>query len=315
MNGGQATARWVLAGAAVLAAAAIGIAVTRDDGANAPETALTDAAQPSVDEVIARLEKKLADSPDDAEGWHMLGWAYFRTGRHAEAATAFKRATGLDPENAEYWSMLGEALVLASQDGKGLPGDANAAFEKALKLDPKDPRARYFRAVAMDLDGRHEAAINAWFELLADTPEDAPWANDVRQVIADVGRINGIDVADRLASARFAPPTGGFATDGPAAATAAIPGPTREQMQAAGSMSQGEQQEMIRGMVDRLAARLAENPRDADGWIMLMRSRSQLGDADGARKALADGLAAFRNDGATSRRLREAAAALGIDAA
>ena len=44
-----------------------------------------------------------------------------------------------------------------------------------------------------------------------------------------------------------------------------------------------------------------------------MRSRVQLGEMAAARQALSDGLRAFRNDGATSRRLREAAAALGIE--
>ena len=69
---------------------------------------------------------------------------------------------------------------------------------------------------------------------------------------------------------------------------------------------------MIHGMVDRLAARLAKQPGDADSWIMLMRSRMQLGEAAAAALALRDGLAALRNDGAASRKLREAAATLGI---
>ena len=45
---------------------------------------------------------------------------------------------------------------------------------------------------------------------------------------------------------------------------------------------------------------------------VLMRSRVQLGEQKKAAEALQGGLAAFRNDGATSRQLREAAATLGI---
>lgn len=314
-GGASGLARWALAGAALLAVGAVAWSVSR--GGEEAQPVAENAAPtelPPVSDVIARLEQRLAETPDDAEGWRMLGWSYFQTGRYAEAATAFKRATTLDPDNAETHSMLGEALVLASGDGGGLPADARAAFDRALALDPKDPRARYFRAVALDLEGKHAEAIDAWFALLADTPADAPYAADVRQVIADVAKVSGIDVADRLASAQFAPATGGLSTDGAARATEAIPGPTREQMQAAQSMAPGQQQEMIRGMVDGLAARLAENPQNADGWIMLMRSQTQLGDKRAARQALDDGLAAFRNDGATSRRLREAASALGIDA-
>ena len=142
----------------------------------------------------------------------MLGWSYFQTERFAEAATAMKRATALDPKNPEYFSMLGEALVMASKDGGGLPPDAKAAFDTALTLDPKDARARYFRAVAMDLDGKHAAALDGWFALLADTPADAPYAADVREVIRNVGKENGIEVEKRLAATSPAPPAKGFAT-------------------------------------------------------------------------------------------------------
>jgi len=57
---------------------------------------------------------------------------------------------------------------------------------------------------------------------------------------------------------------------------------------------------------------LKSNPNNAQGWIMLMRSRMQLGEQRKAAQALQDALAAFRNDGATSRQLREAAATLGV---
>jgi cytochrome c-type biogenesis protein CcmH len=67
------------------------------------------------------------------------------------------------------FSFLGKSLVLASKTEGKIPADAQAAFNKALKLDPKDARARYFRAVAMDLAGQHRKAIDAWFALLKDT--------------------------------------------------------------------------------------------------------------------------------------------------
>ena len=245
----------------------------------------------------------------------MLGWSYFQTERFAEAATAMKRATALDPDNPEYFSMLGEALVMASKDGGGMPPDAKAAFDKALALDPKDARSRYFQAVAIDLEGKHREALDAWFRLLADTPADAPWAEDVREVIRNVGKENGIEVDKRLAATNPAPAAGGFKTDGAARAAAGIPGPSREQIQAASALPKGQQDAMVQGMVDGLEAKLKANPGNAQGWIMLMRSRMQLGEQRKAAQALQDGLAAFRNDGATARQLREAAAALGIPGA
>jgi cytochrome c-type biogenesis protein CcmH len=303
--------RIALAAAAAIALAAGGVALWRNREA-APAAAPAEAEQPSVDEVITRLEARLKANPQDAEGWRMLGWSYYQTERYAEAATAMKRATALDPKNPEYFSMLGEALVLASKDGDGVPPDAAAAFDAALALDPKEPRARYFHAVRLDLDGKHQAAIDEWFALLKDSPADAPWVGDVREVIASVGKKHNIDVAARLAAISPAPAANGFKTTGQDIASAGIPGPTRDQIQAASALPKGAQDQMIQGMVDGLEAKLKADPNNAQGWIMLMRSRVQLGEQKKAALALQDALAAFRNDGATSRQLREAAATLGI---
>ncbi|WP_323798525.1 tetratricopeptide repeat protein [Parasphingorhabdus sp.] len=301
--------------AALLVVGAVAVKAYRsmngDEAASMPVAGTENEAAPSVDEVIAGLEKKLQENPDDAESWRMLGWSYFETQKFAESATAMKRATTLDPENPEYWSMLGEALVMAS-DGQQVPPDAAAAFRNALKHDAKDARARYFLAVQKDISGDHKGAINDWFALLADTPADAPYAADIRRVIGQVAEKEGIDVAARLARATPAAPTGGITTDGPAVATAAIPGPSREQMKDAAALPPGQQEAMIANMVDGLDKRLQANPNDANGWIMLIRSRMQLGQTVQAKQALDRGLQAFKNDGAEAKRIREAAAALGV---
>jgi len=301
--------------AALLVVGAVAVKAYRsmngDEAASMPGAGTENETAPSVDEVIAGLEKKLQENPDDAESWRMLGWSYFETQKFAESATAMKRATTLDPDNPEYWSMLGEALVMAS-DGQQVPPDAAAAFRNALKHDARDARARYFLAVQKDISGDHKGAINDWFALLADTPADAPYAADIRRVIGQVAEKEGIDVAARLARATPAAPTGGITTDGPAVATAAIPGPSREQMKDAAALPPGQQEAMIANMVDGLDKRLQANPNDANGWIMLIRSRMQLGQTVQAKQALDRGLQAFKNDGAEAKRIREAAAALGV---
>jgi cytochrome c-type biogenesis protein CcmH len=44
---------------------------------------------------------------------------------------------------------------------------------------------------------------------------------------------------------------------------------------------------MIRGMVDRLAARLEQNPNDKEGWARLARAYDVLGETDKAAAARA----------------------------
>jgi cytochrome c-type biogenesis protein CcmH len=69
---------------------------------------------------------------------------------------------------------------------------------------------------------------------------------------------------------------------------------------------------MIRGMVDRLAGRLAANPRDEAGWLRLMRARMVLGEGAEAARARDAAVRAFAGDPAAQGRIRAAATELGI---
>jgi len=246
--------------------------------------------------------------PASAEGatpaaadWRVVGWAYAEKGEAEASAAAYRKAAAIEPGNAENWSSLAEALQTASTS---VVPEASAALDKALALDPSDPRARYFLAVQKDLRGDHRGALEDWAALLRDTPPGAPWRADLERTIAQGASRNKLAVPDTAGAPPSAP-----------VATAAIPGPTSDQLAAAGSIPPGEQDEMARAMVAKLAARLAADPRDADGWIRLMRSRTVLRDPAGARQAFQSGLAAFAGDSATQGRLRSAAAQLGIPAA
>lgn len=303
--------RLALFGAAAVAIVAVGIGVSRNRTGTpsaAPAAAASAKAQPDVDSLISGLEAKLKANPNDAEGWRMLAWSFFETGRYAESATAYKRATQLAPKNAEYWSSLGEALVLAGS-GEKIPADATAAFQKALAIDPKDPRARYFIGVDQDMSGKHAQAIDTWFALLKDTPAGAPWEADVRKTIEQVATKEKIDVKARLAALKPLPPA---TQAGPAAALNGIPGPNREQMAAASQLPSGQQEAMVRGMVDGLAAKLAADPKQPDRWMMLIRSRMMLGQGREARQALQQAIAA--NPGARDQ-LVSAAKMLGVPGA
>jgi cytochrome c-type biogenesis protein CcmH len=69
---------------------------------------------------------------------------------------------------------------------------------------------------------------------------------------------------------------------------------------------------MIQGMVDGLASRLEQSPRDPDGWIKLIRSRMVLGEAELAKQALARGLEVFADDKPQRDRIIAAAQQFGL---
>ena len=95
----------------------------------------------------------------------MLGAARFEAGDPIGAASAFRRALALDPQNAQNWARLGESLVRAN-NGQ-VAGDAEAAFIEAVRLDPDQLGARYFLGEAALVRGDAKAASEQWGPLLA----------------------------------------------------------------------------------------------------------------------------------------------------
>lgn len=285
------TGRIALLVAALAAAFTVGFAISRSHGEN-PPAAGVGSADAATAPGIADLEKATQANPDDSSAWQDLGLAYFSESRFADAARAYGRAADLAPDDASAWSALGEAKVMASERDP-MPEDAATAFERAISLDSKDPRARYFLAVKRDLGGDHEGAIADWLALLEDTPADAPWRGDLVRTIEQVGKINAIDVAGRLdaAGAKSPSPSLPPSLAAPLAAQA-IPGPSAQDLAAAAAIPPSEQREMAEGMVSRLESRLEGDPKNVNGWIMLIRSRATLEQPARARKALADAVAA-----------------------
>lgn len=54
-----------------------------------------------IDGIIARIQKKLAINPEDAQGWFILGKLYLAKKNNTAAAAAFKKAHALSPQHAE----------------------------------------------------------------------------------------------------------------------------------------------------------------------------------------------------------------------
>ena len=252
----------------------------------------------NVDEMIARLVERLNRNANDPDGWRMLGWSYFNTERFVQSAAAYAKAIELNPQNADFRSSRGEALVRAA-DGR-VTDEARAAFEQALRLDGKDPRGRFFMGLAKEQVGDKLAALEDWVAILNDTDSNDAWVADLRQRVTELGQETGVDLAARLHRPKPAATGGllGMLQQQQAAPPAASPSrgsPSAEDVRAAAAMDPSDRVAMIQGMVDRLASRLDQSPRDVDGWIKLMRSRKVLGATEAAEQTFRFALDVFKD--------------------
>ncbi|WEJ10971.1 c-type cytochrome biogenesis protein CcmI [Sinorhizobium prairiense] len=238
--------------------------------------------------LIAKAENHLALNPQDGAGWDLLAPIYMRHGRVDDAVAAYDRAIHLlGPTPAR---MGGYAEALVAQAGGLVTSEAQNALQKALALDPDDPRSAFYLALGLKQEGKHTDALAAFRKLAERSPADAPWLSLVNQHIAE------------LAAAPAGP--------GPAAPGNPAPG----DIAAAEEMNAGDRQAMIRGMVDSLASRLKEDPANLEGWMRLIRSYVVLDQRDRAKIALHDGLRAFPETGEQGKQLLALARELGIDA-
>lgn len=225
--------------------------------------------------MIERLKQRLAEQPNDARGWLLLGRTSLALDRYAEAITALRRVVALTPDDPAGWASFGEALTL-SLGGEVSP-EAQAAFERALALDPNQPAPQYYLGLAAYQDGRPEDAYRIWSTLLAASQPDAAFYEMLRDRVTTLAQTLG-----------KSPPT--------------APTPTPEQQQ---------QQAMVNAMVERLAERLKTEPDDFDGWMRLGRARTVLGEKIAARDAYAQAVRIKPADPEALFRLGEAAAAAG----
>lgn len=244
----------------------------------------------TMEELVARAERHLAANPDDGKGWEVLGPIYLRMGRYQEAANAFAAAIRLEGPTAARETALGEAI--ASQAGGVISADAVAAFARALALEPKNPKARFFLATAKAQEGRLDEAVADWAVLMAETAADSPWHAAAVQATAEVRR--------RL-DAKAAEPTG----EAPA-------GPSAADVAAAEAMAPADRMAMIETMVAGLDERLRQNPADREGWQRLIRSYVVLGRKDEALDALKRAEEAFPAGTEDAQALAAFAAELGL---
>ncbi|WP_461521396.1 c-type cytochrome biogenesis protein CcmI [Rhizobium leguminosarum] len=243
--------------------------------------------------LITKAERHLAEKPDDGKGWDVLAPIYFRTMRVNDAQVAYRNAIRLLGPSPVRLDGLAETLMAVS-DGV-VTEEARQVLEQSLTLQPDNPRARFYIALSMEQAGRPDEARQAFEALAKQSPSDAPWLPLVNQHIA----MNG-----------GAPAGANPATPG---ANPSAPGnPTQEDVAAAENMSAGDRQQMIRGMVESLDAKLSEDPNNFEGWVRLVRSYAVLNDKDRAAGALKRGLAAFPPPGEKGRQLLALARELGI---
>ncbi|MDP3803169.1 c-type cytochrome biogenesis protein CcmI [Brevundimonas sp.] len=192
VRAGPRDRRWVLAGLAAMALGALGLyAVVGAPGlpdqayerrVDRWTTELDTLEAPQIAAVAARVVR---ERPGDHQALTMLGAARFEAGDPIGAASAFRRAVALRPDDAQSWARLGESLVRANNGV--VDGAAEAAFRQALRRDPDQLGARYFLGEAALARGDGADARALWGPLIAVLDPADPRRIDLERRMPEAG--------------------------------------------------------------------------------------------------------------------------------
>jgi cytochrome c-type biogenesis protein CcmH len=149
----------------------------------ATHAASTDAQAPDMEQAVAGLAAKMAENPDDVEGWVLLGRAYKQMQRFTESRDALAKAIALAPEQPDVMVEYAEALAMAAPERR-IEGEPRALLEKALAANPQHQRALWLLGISDAQAGDAAGAVRRWETLLPLLPPDSEVAKSVGEQIA-----------------------------------------------------------------------------------------------------------------------------------
>jgi cytochrome c-type biogenesis protein CcmH len=281
-------------------------------------------AQRFMERAVAELKKRIDENPHQLAAWVLLARTYMTMRRYDDAAEAYRHAVALARGRADVSADYGEALVAAAGGtvteparaafDKALEADPfntksfyYLGLERAQNDDARSALQAWIDLMSISPpDAPWRATVQKNISRLSsesgiDTADITPMLEP--KTDADRERLRGLTgrLADRLKqypgdeqgwrtlarSYRVLDETekaDEATTMADALAENRRLKDERRQRSQIEQMSP-EQRKQVRGMVQRLADRLAEEPDDLEGWRMLARSYRVLGETDKAKEA------------------------------
>ena len=121
--------------------------------------------QDQMNDLVASLQQRMTENPDDPEGWLILGRSLKTMQRYAEAENALSNANRLTPGNPMIMVELAETSLFASGKPQLSP-ETRQLIESALAIDPSLQKGLWLMGMASAQEGDDAHAIAYWKKLL-----------------------------------------------------------------------------------------------------------------------------------------------------
>lgn len=227
-------------------------------------------------EVLAQgLAERMEKTPDNLDGWLMLGRTYLTIEQPDKALKALERAYRLAPEQPD--ALVAYAEVLAVNAGNDLKGRPAELIRTALRLEPGHEGARWLSGTLAYQQGRFAEAAETWQGLSGTLDPAGEDARQLGAMIAAARAKAGTAGPDTPAPGAASPPAGPdgarpLAGEGaPPPAVVAAPAPAGEPQAAAASGAQSASGASVQVSVS-LAPALAAQAAPEDTVFVFART-------------------------------------------
>jgi cytochrome c-type biogenesis protein CcmH len=144
---------------------------------------------PQIAAMVERLATRLADNPDDIEGWVMLARSYSALGRFEEAGRAYAQAITISPDDP---ALLADAAdVVAMAQGRRFDGEPDRLIAWALTKDPRHVKALALAGTAAFNRKDYNRAIGYWTRIREQALPDSDMAASIDASIAQARQLAG----------------------------------------------------------------------------------------------------------------------------
>jgi len=148
---------------------------------------------PSVEEMLEVLVARLKETPEDSDGWFLLGRTYMAMNKYAKAAGAFEKLHQLVGEEPVVLLAWADAAAMSRQgDLSGRPAEL---IRRAVILAPDNQTALWLGGMVEEQAGNHQLAIDYWERLLPQLQDDPESLARINSLLAAAREQAGMPAA------------------------------------------------------------------------------------------------------------------------
>ena len=143
-------------------------------------------------DMIAEVERRLVERPDDVQGWLILGRTRLALGETAAGLSALERALAVDSPDPQMAAQIRTDLADALARGGGdLSGRPTRLVNEALARSPDLPKALALAGAFAAARGDSGQARARWQKLLTGLPAGSEQAQQVEALLAQLPGTSG----------------------------------------------------------------------------------------------------------------------------